>query len=466
MSGAYFDPAVGGDGSTVTDDSNGATGLAGGGHRTRFVPALAQVVAVANFVLDQAVAADSSADAAAASAGLATTQAGIASTQSGTATTQAGIATTQAGISTAQATLAQDWANKTSGAVSGGEYSAKKYAQDAAAFALVTNIQPVVLDARSSNTAIGLADQCNLIELTGTFTQTLAAASTMPNGWWCYICNVGTGDITLDPSGAETIDGITSFVMYPGDRRLVQSDGTSFRSVLIGTSIRDFTASGTWVKPAGCKFALVEVWAGGGGGAAAVSATHYANGGNGGQYVRRLFKASELTSTEPVVVGLGGAGGPNTTSSAGSPGGNSSFGSYLTAKGGRQGSWSSSPLTTYYPGFPGDNTSVAGVPIAKMDYISAYRSGYGVGGITAGNSAYPMGGNAAEGGGGGGSGDGAGFVGSGGISMHGGDGGAGSIAAATKGGNGAFPSGGGGGSINNGGGGDGGNGLIRVTAWG
>lgn len=47
MSSVYFDPAAGGDGSTVTDDANAATGLANGGHRARFVPALAQTVAVA-----------------------------------------------------------------------------------------------------------------------------------------------------------------------------------------------------------------------------------------------------------------------------------------------------------------------------------------------------------------------------------------------------------------------------------
>lgn len=51
MASVYFDPAVGGDGSTVTDDSNPSTGLAGGGHRARFVPALVQIVAIANWVL-------------------------------------------------------------------------------------------------------------------------------------------------------------------------------------------------------------------------------------------------------------------------------------------------------------------------------------------------------------------------------------------------------------------------------
>lgn len=62
MAEVFFDPNVGGDGSTVTDDANPDTGLANGGHRLRFVPSLAQVVAVAAFVVQKA------ADAAAAAA--------------------------------------------------------------------------------------------------------------------------------------------------------------------------------------------------------------------------------------------------------------------------------------------------------------------------------------------------------------------------------------------------------------
>lgn len=54
MSSATFNASVGGDGSTVTDDSSPTTGLANGGHRTRFVPALAQLVAVAAFVVNKA----------------------------------------------------------------------------------------------------------------------------------------------------------------------------------------------------------------------------------------------------------------------------------------------------------------------------------------------------------------------------------------------------------------------------
>lgn len=56
MTSVTFPPALGGDGSTVTDDANATTGLANGGHRTRFVVALAQAVAVMSGAVSQATA--------------------------------------------------------------------------------------------------------------------------------------------------------------------------------------------------------------------------------------------------------------------------------------------------------------------------------------------------------------------------------------------------------------------------
>ena len=76
MSSVTFATSVGGDGSTVTDDSNPSTGLANGGHRTRFVPALAQTVAVAANTVTKATEAAASAAAASASAASAAAIAG------------------------------------------------------------------------------------------------------------------------------------------------------------------------------------------------------------------------------------------------------------------------------------------------------------------------------------------------------------------------------------------------------
>lgn len=61
MTSVTFPPALGGDGSTVSDDSNPTTGLKAGGHRTRFVAALEQFVALCASALANATAAAASA---------------------------------------------------------------------------------------------------------------------------------------------------------------------------------------------------------------------------------------------------------------------------------------------------------------------------------------------------------------------------------------------------------------------
>ena len=79
-----------------------------------------------------ASAASSSASAASGSASAASTSASNASTSATNAASSASTATSQASDSAASAILANDWATKTSGAVAGGEFSAKYHAQAAA----------------------------------------------------------------------------------------------------------------------------------------------------------------------------------------------------------------------------------------------------------------------------------------------------------------------------------------------
>lgn len=55
MASVTFPADLGGDGATYTDDSDPSTGLANGGHRTRFVPALSGAVAMAQSAADSAV---------------------------------------------------------------------------------------------------------------------------------------------------------------------------------------------------------------------------------------------------------------------------------------------------------------------------------------------------------------------------------------------------------------------------
>lgn len=75
MASVTFPIGLGGDGSTVTDDSNATTGLGNGGHRARFVPALNQTVAMANTTVNSASTATTQAASATASASSASTSA-------------------------------------------------------------------------------------------------------------------------------------------------------------------------------------------------------------------------------------------------------------------------------------------------------------------------------------------------------------------------------------------------------
>lgn len=74
-----------------------------------------------------------------------------------------------------------------------------------------------------------------LVQLSGgsPFTVSLSPAANLGNGWFVFLRNANTlaGTITIDPSGAEVIDGSTTVKLYPGDSCLLACTGTSFFTV-------------------------------------------------------------------------------------------------------------------------------------------------------------------------------------------------------------------------------------------
>lgn len=235
-----------------------------------------------------------------------------------------------------------------------------------------------------------------------------------------------------------------------------------------------FDNSGTWTKPAGLSddaIVEVEAWGGGGGGGRGASAAA-GGGGGGGCYVRKRFRAVDLTSSVTVTIGNGGSG-TATNNSSGGAGGNTSFGGYLTAYGGGAGGQSAggggggassvgttgTVLTTSAPG--GGPTLIRANAIATGsravnfggDYI--YDGSAGVsngsidgGGAGAANSSSSAAGSSVNGGGGGAS-----DTQAAGTSRFGGNGGAFSLV-------GTAPGGGGGGG---GAGGGKGRVIVRVV---
>ena len=189
----------------------------------------------------------------------------------------------------------------------------------------------LVRSARTSNAILVEAYRGTLSDITGasTFTQTFTAAATLGSGWCCYYRNSGTGDVTLDPNGAEQIDGLTSFIMYPGECRLIQCTGTAFTSVVVSPFYRAFTATGTFTKPPGYNVFGGIMWSGGGSGQKTDTTSR---GGGGGGCTDFKLPASTVGTTETITVGAGGTSVTADTT-AGNGGGYSSIGSLVTVYG-------------------------------------------------------------------------------------------------------------------------------------
>ena len=366
-------------------------------------------------------------------------------------------------------------------------------------------LPPLLRIARTTNIALTIAENTALIDITsGTFTQTFAAAATLGAQWSCYISNSGTGDITLDPDAAETIDGLVSYIMYPGECRLITCNGAALNSVVISSFARTFSASGTFVLPPHYTSIFVELWGGGGGGGSGcrgLMGMHLAAGGGGGGGAFKFIwlPTTGVDATTTVTAGAGGTGAAGVTvndsnGASGGTGGTSSFGAHSMAQGGRGGGqglilahavvgqgvggWGGVSLIGVDPAIPdpfrggrgGHGDSTPGVSAA---YGGAGGGGGGVVGTAGGGGSGAAGGSAdASFGGGGAAGVTAGAAGGNGSvgTNQGGGGGAGSPSSAGgNGGNGADGRGGGGGSggsaVNgfiSGAGGRGGHGSVVV----
>jgi hypothetical protein len=264
------------------------------------------------------------------------------------------------------------------------------------------------------------------------FTTSWAAANT---GAVTLAINGGAAVSVRDEAGAALVAGM----LVAGTRSLIEYIGGQFR-VLTGLADTSadpaqnwtFTSSGTWTKPSGLDpdtMVTVEAWGGGGGGTGVAGAA----GGGGGGYATKRFRLGDLPSSLAVAIGAGGAVGGTT----GTSGGNTTFGSLLTAYGGGAGSangggggggeGSAGLISTSggSGGLGGGNGGGAGT----NGNPGTYRTGGGGGGGSAGGA----GGRSIMGGGGG-----AGSTGSAGVSVHGGNGGTSGAAGSAPGGGGGY----------------------------
>ena len=78
----------------------------------------------------------------------------------------------------------------------------------------------------STTTSLDSSDDGNHVVATGTITITLPAVTVVGTGFVVSIRNAGTGLVTIDGNGAETINGSTTLVLFPGDSCIFTSSST------------------------------------------------------------------------------------------------------------------------------------------------------------------------------------------------------------------------------------------------
>lgn len=175
--------------------------------------------------------------------------------------------------------------------------------------------------------------------------------------------------------------------------------------------VTQYTDYSVFVKQAGIKKILVELFGAGGGGGGGRNETstplnYGGSGGGGGSYNRLFFLPSEVSSVESIIVGIGGVGGVGgatggvNSGGSGTSGTYSAFGSLLYAYGGGGGisGYSSNDSTGgsgggwFSNGLNGSNPTVEGgaprlVPTATN--VNSFSGGGGSGTISlTGNAEY------------------------------------------------------------------------------
>ena len=223
----------------------------------------------------------------------------VAVTNGGTGTT------TPALVAGSNVTITGTWPNQTIAASSGGS-ATKTISNKTAAYTVVAGDLGTIINCTS-----------------GTFTVSLTAAATLGSGFTCTIWNsstTATDAITIDPAGAETIDGVATLILRRGEGLAIISDGVNWQtddkkpmraySENLGyTTIRS-TASGTNAIAIGSNSTSsgsnsVAV------GTAAQSSASYSFGAFGtasGNFSVAIANGASATSASSVAIGQNSAG--------------------------------------------------------------------------------------------------------------------------------------------------------------
>ncbi len=152
--------------------------------------------------------------------------------------------------------------------------------------------------------------------------------------------NLTNGQLSIGSTGAPAV----ASTLTAGTNISITNGAGSITIAAVGTAfamnIQTFNASGTYTPTAGMTYCIIEAVGGGGGsgGCATTSSVQVAasGGGGGGQYLRNVFSAATIGTSQTVTIGAAGTAGTAGNNNGGN-GGSSSVGSLIVASGGNGG---------------------------------------------------------------------------------------------------------------------------------
>lgn len=220
---------------------------------------------------------------------------------------------------------------------------------------------------------------------------------------------MSTGNaINLFLAGIPYYDGAGNFSVVTGTAGMIlTSTGTSTaptfqtnpgNGAIVTINVQTFTSSGTYTPTTGMSYCIIEGVGGGGPGVGVSGIGGQVQTGSGGGaacYVRSLFTAASIGSSQNIIIGSAGLG----NSGVGVPGTATTVGSIFSAGGGPVGTSFGAITNTYYPSTIGSNIgSATGIgtiiipggsaagQVTLAQFVSASPSG------TGGNSYFGAGG--------------------------------------------------------------------------
>lgn len=92
------------------------------------------------------------------------------------------------------------------------------------------------ISTQSGNYTALLADKATSFRFTASATLALTAAATLGSNWWCEVWATN-GNVTIDPNGAETINGSATLIVQTGQSAKIFCTGTQFFAWVVSDAL-------------------------------------------------------------------------------------------------------------------------------------------------------------------------------------------------------------------------------------